>query len=92
VIERWSELETNLIISGTEDAAQTHEFSNTGLKATLKLANGRVLTLDAGTIVYRASFDADDNFTGLEVVSVHGPHPGFFEDRFCPVIVPALGL
>jgi len=92
VIERWSELETNAIISGTEDAAHTHEFSNTGLKAMLKLADGRVLTRDAGSITYRVSFDADDNFTGVEVVSLHGPHPAFFADLFCPIMIDALGL
>lgn len=92
VVERWSEVQTNEIIEGTEDAAHTHEFTENGLKATLKLAHGGVLTRDAGSLTYRVSFDADDNFTGLEVVSVHGPHPGFFEDLFCSTVTDALGL
>jgi hypothetical protein len=55
-------------------------------------AHGGILTRDAGSITYKVSFDEDDNFTGLEVVAVHGPHPGFFEDPFCSTVVPALGL
>jgi hypothetical protein len=90
--ERWSDVETNEIIEGLESGPHTHEFSATGLKAMLKLKHGRVLTRDAGSITWRISFDADDNVTGFEVVSVHGAHPGFFDDLFCPIVTDALGL
>jgi len=58
----------------------------------IKLANGPVLTRDAGTIVYRVSFDANGDFAGLEVVADRGDHPGFYDDRFCSTMVDALGL
>lgn len=92
VVERWSFAGTNVIVVGTEAGAHTHEFTENGLKATLKLANGRVLTRDAGSLTYRISFDANDNVTGLEVVDMNGPHPGFEEDLFCSTVVEALGL
>ncbi|HSI97314.1 MAG TPA: hypothetical protein VK926_03045 [Gaiellaceae bacterium] len=92
VVERWSQLETNEIVEGQESGPHTHEFSNTGLKAMLKLKNGGVLTRDAGSITFRVSFDENDDFVGLEVVSIHGPHPGFFEDLFCSTVTDALGL
>ena len=70
----------------------THEFIEKGLKATFKLANGRLLTRDAGSFTYRVSFDEDDNDINFEVVTIHGPHPAFEEDLFCSTLVPALGL
>lgn len=92
VVERWSELETNEIVDGLEGQVHTHEFSNTGLKATLKLAQGGVLTHDSGRIVYRITFDASGNETAFEVVADHGDHPGFYDDLFCSTVVDALDL
>jgi hypothetical protein len=83
---------TNEIVVGTEDAAHTHRFVENGLRAKLKLANGRVLTHDAGQLIYEASFDADGNFVGIEVISVHGPHPAFESDIWCESAIEALGL
>jgi hypothetical protein len=62
------------------------------LRAKLKLPNGRTLTHDAGSITYEVSFDASDNVTGVEVISVHGPHPAFDSDVWCDTAVEALGL
>jgi hypothetical protein len=83
---------TNEIVVGTEDAAHTHRFVENGLRAKLKLANGRVLTHDSGQLVYEVSFDADNNFVGIEVISVHGPHPAFESDVWCDAAITALGL
>jgi hypothetical protein len=91
-VERWAFSGTNEIVIGTEAGAHTHEFTENGLKATLKLANGRVLTRDAGSLTYRVSFDAADNEVGFELVDMNGPHPGFVEENFCSLLVPALGL
>jgi hypothetical protein len=91
-VERWSTAGTNEIVVGTEAGAHTHEFIERGLKATLKLANGRLLTRDAGSLTYRVSFDAADNEVGFELVDMNGPHPGFVEENFCSLLVPALGL
>jgi hypothetical protein len=94
VVERWAFSQTNEITSGLESGVHTHEFVERGLKASFKLANGRLLTRDAGKVTYRVTFDADDNFIDFEVVSIRGPHPGFEseEDFFCETLVPALGL
>ena len=92
VVERWSFSATNEIVAGTEAGPHTHEFTENGLKATLRLENGGLLTRDAGSLTYRVSFDADDNVTGFELVDMNGPHPGFEEDLFCSIVVPALGL
>jgi hypothetical protein len=83
---------TNEIVAGTEAAAHTHRFVENGLRAKLKLANGGVLTHDSGQIVYEVSFDAADNFLGVEVISVHGPHPAFDSDVWCDAAIAALGL
>jgi len=83
---------TNEIVTGLEAGAHTHRFVENGLRAKLKLANGRVLTHDSGQIVYEVSFDADDNFVGVEVISVHGPHPAFESDVWCDAATEALGL
>ena len=83
---------TNEIVVGEEAGAHTHRLVENGLRAKLKLANGRVLTHDAGQIIYDVSFDADDNFLGVEVISVHGPHPAFESDIWCEKAIEALGL
>ena len=92
VVEHWAFRSTNEIVEGVEEGPHTHMFIENGLKATLKLANGRLLTRDAGSLAYAISFDEDDNVTGFEVVWMRGPHPSFPEGDFCGVVVPALGL
>ena len=92
VVEHWAFSRTNEIVSGLESGVHTHEFVERGLKATFKLANGRLLTRDAGSLTYRITFDEDDDEVDFEVVSIRGPHPAFEEDLFCSTLVPALGL
>ena len=92
VVEHWAFSRTNEIVSGLESGVHTHEFVERGLKATFKLANGRLLTRDAGSLTYRITFDEDDEEVDFEVVSIRGPHPAFEEDLFCSTLVPALGL
>ena len=83
---------TNEIVEGVEDEAHTHRFVEKGLRGKLKLPNGRVLTRDAGQIVYDVSFDEDDEVTGLEVISVSGPHPAFESDAWCEAATEAFGI
>jgi hypothetical protein len=83
---------TNEIVVGLESGAHTHRFVENGLRAKLKLANGRVLTHDAGTITYDVFFDENGEFVGQEVVSVHGPHPAFDSDVWCDAATKALGI
>ena len=83
---------TNEIVTGLESGPHTHRFVENGLRAKLKLANGRVLTHDAGQLVYEISFDASDNVLGVDVISVHGPHPAFESDVWCDAATKALGI
>jgi hypothetical protein len=80
------------IIEGLEAGAHTHRFVENGLRAKLKLPDGRVLTHDAGSITYEVSFDAAGEFVGVEVISVHGPHPAFDSGVWCDTAIEAFGL
>jgi hypothetical protein len=82
----------NEIIHGLESGPHTHLITEKGLRGKLKLANGRTLLHDSGTITFEISFDADDNVTGIEVLQVHGPHPGFDSDLWCDTATAALGI
>ena len=57
--------------------------------ATLK---GSYSTTGTGTESGCFSVDANDNVTGLEVISVHGPHPAFETDVWCDAATEALGI
>lgn len=94
VVEQWAVMRTNEIISGLESGVHTHEITERGHKATLRLVGGGVLTRDAGSLTYRLHFDENDNVTDFEIVAIRGPHPAFQVegDWFCDTIVPALGL
>ena len=92
IVDSAAGLQTNEIIQGLESGAHTHLIVESGLRAKLKLANGGVLTHDAGQLTYTVSFDAENNFTGLEVVSVHGLHPAFETDVWCDAATEALGI
>ena len=94
VVEQWSFINKNQIISGLESGVHTHAFIENGLKAMFKLEHGGVITRDAGSLTYRVTFDENDEVTDFEAVTIHGPHPGFeYEgDFFCDTLVPALGL
>jgi hypothetical protein len=92
VVDSAAGLVTNEIIAGLESGPHTHLFVESGLRAKLQLAKGRVLTHDAGVLIYTVSFDADDNFTGLEVIKVGGPHPAFESDVWCEAAIDALGI
>ncbi len=83
---------TNEVIQGLEAGAHTHLFVEHGLRAKLKLPNGRVLTRDAGKIVYTVSFDANGDFVAFEVLAIGGPHEAFGSDVWCDVAIEALGI
>ena len=75
MVEHWAFSTTNEIVSGLESGVHTHEFVERGLKATFKLANGRLLTRDAGSLTYRITFDENDEEIDFEVVSIRGATP-----------------
>jgi hypothetical protein len=82
----------NEIIVGLESGPHTHEFVDRGVRSQLKTPDGGILAIDAGSLTYRISFDANDEVTAFEIVSVHGPHPQFDSDVFCEVAIEALGF
>jgi hypothetical protein len=92
LVERSAGQSLNTIIVGLEGGAHVHEFVERGLRARLKLDNGRVLIRDAGVITYRVSFDATGEFVGVEIVDVRGPHPAFDSDAWCEAATTALGI
>lgn len=92
LVERSSGQSLNTIVVGLESGAHTHEFVERGLRARLKLENGRVLIRDAGVIIFRVSFDADGEFVGLEIVDVRGPHPAFDSEEWCDAATAAFGI
>jgi hypothetical protein len=92
VVDSAAGLVTNEIVEGLESGPHTHVFVENGLRAKLKLANGGVLTLDAGSLGYSISFDAADNVTDFQLLFVHGPHPAFDSPVWCDAAIDALGL
>ena len=74
------------------EAAETVEVIETGLRAKLRLANGRVLTSDHGLLHYLVSFDADGEFLGIEVVRDRGGHPAFQSEVWCEAVTAAFGI
>jgi hypothetical protein len=73
-------------------AAETREVIETGLRAKLKLANGKVLTTDHGLLRYLVHFDAEGEFLGIEVLRDRGGHPAFQSDVWCEAATAAFGI
>jgi hypothetical protein len=73
-------------------AAETREVIETGLRARLKFANGKVLTTDHGLLHYVVNFDAEGEFLGLEVLRDRGGHPAFESDVWCEAATAAFGI
>ena len=59
-------------------------------------SQGNLVLRDRGVIRFTADFDTlGDHMPGAELIqefepSVRGPHPGFFDETLCPVLVPLL--
>jgi hypothetical protein len=84
---------TEHLISGDPAGIHTIEYAEHGLTEQLRLENGRVLSLDAGYLAWRDTFDGDQwLFGGLTVND--GPHPDAESDfaLFCELTSTALGL
>ena len=59
----------------------------------LRITHGRLLTRDAGNVVFTRIFDADTgDFISQTVSGEKGPHPDLDSDfeLFCDVVIPAL--
>jgi hypothetical protein len=73
-------------------AAETREVIETGLRAKLKLANGRVLTSDHGLLHFLISFDAEGDVVDIEILREHGGHTAFNSDVWCEAATTAFGI
>jgi hypothetical protein len=84
---------TEALVSGDPAGIHTIEYTAPGLNEQLRLQNGRVLSLDAGYLAWRDTFDGDHWLFGGIVVD-KGPHPDADSNFviFCDVISTALGL
>jgi len=74
---------------GTVTFVQTFK----GLPEQLRITHGRLLTRDAGNVVFTRIFDADTgDFISQTVSGEKGPHPDLDSDfeLFCDVVIPAL--
>ena len=82
------------LVSVGQNGEETVAFTNKGLPESFRLAGGGgVITLDAGTITFLVTFDAQGELIS-ESFTASGPHPqadsGF--TLFCEVIPAALGI
>jgi hypothetical protein len=82
------------VISFNADGGDTELDSFKGLPEQIKMANGGMLSRDAGYVQFLRTFDGDGNLVSSVPVIEKGPHPdldsGF--QLFCNVTIPALGL
>ena len=92
LIDHYAGRTVEIDVAPQAGAARTVEVIETGLRAKLKLANGKVLTSDHGLLHYLISFDADGEFLGVEVVRDRGGHPAFGSDVVCEAATAAFGL
>jgi len=79
----------------TDNGDGTVTFVNTfkGLPEQIKLANGRMLSRDAGVVTFTDVLDATtEELISQTVSGEKGPHPDLDSDfeLFCDVVVPAL--
>jgi hypothetical protein len=78
------------------DGTLTFTVTFNGLHEQIRIANGPVLSFDAGTITlantFRDNGDGTFTFVSTTIVELHGLHPESLSDGtlFCDVVVPAL--
>jgi hypothetical protein len=72
------------------DGTLTFTVTFKGLFEQIRIADGPVLSFDAGTITFANTFYANGPFISSELVEMHGPHPDADGSIFCDVVAPAL--
>ena len=92
LVDQFSGRTVDIAAPPQSGAAETREVIETGLRARLKLANGKVLTTDHGLLHYLVNFDADGEFLGIEVLRDRGGHPAFGSDVWCEAATAAFGI
>ena len=76
------------------DVPEGVEVIETGLRARLKLSNGRVLIADHGLLHTLVFLDEEGEFVGLEILRDRGGHPIFASEGelWCQAATAAFGL
>ena len=92
LVERYAGRTVEIAAPPQSGAAETRGVIETGLRAKLKLANGKVLTTDHGLLHYLVHFDAEGEFLGIEVLRERGGHPAFLSDVWCEAATAAFGI
>ena len=92
LVERYAGRTVEIAAPPQSGAAETREVIETGLRAKLKLANGKVLTTDHGLLHYLIHFDAEGEFLGIDVLRDRGGHPAFLSDVWCEAATAAFGI
>ena len=92
LVDQFSGRTVDIAAPPQSGAAETREVTETGLRAKLKLANGKVLTTDHGLLHYLVNFDAQGEFLGIEVLRDRGGHPAFLSDVWCEAATAAFGI
>jgi hypothetical protein len=92
-VTRWVAGQVTDVVLGDVEGVHTVLETHVGMGSRLQTANGPVLLRDAGSITFAFTFDGEE-FTGLQVVSVRGPHPDADSDfaLSCEVLTNALGI
>ena len=92
LIEHFAGRAVETVVASEPGGPETVEVVETGLRAKLKLANGRVLTSDHGLLHFLVSFDAEGEIVGIEVVRDRGGHPAFQSLVWCEAATAAFGI
>ena len=92
LVEQFAGRTVEIVVPAQGGAGETREVIETGLRAKLKLANGKVLTTDHGLLHYIVHFDADGEFLSIDVLRDRGGHPAFQSDVWCKAATAAFGI
>ena len=77
----------------SDGSVETHRLVSKGVTEKIRLANGRVLSVDAGLIAELVTVE-DGIVIDVELVTMHGPHPEAASGGalFCALVPRALGI
>lgn len=93
VIESFAGQFTDTVVATGAGGVETHQLVSKGIPVKIQLANGPVLSVDAGVIVTLVTVQ-DGNVLDEQIVSTNGPHPlnASGGSLFCEIVPQALGI
>ena len=82
---------TDTIVATEAGGVEIHQLISMGIPVKIQLANGPVLSIDAGRIVLLITVQNGNE--DVQIVSVNGPHPlAENGSLFCEIVPQALGI